>query len=101
MRDIEDRADQLLKVLALANADEPVADKLPIAEQQQAITNLTLPGSAYALAARSKLYERGSASLSRGRRPHWPSLRRHSNAFAGKSQSRRSAEGRLVAQLRH
>ncbi|WP_244471899.1 hypothetical protein [Rhizobium phaseoli] len=63
MRDVSRRVDDLLKCVAAADAYEPVADALPIPEQQAAITNLTLPSSAYSLAARSKLHELGLAEL--------------------------------------
>lgn len=63
MRDVSGRVDDLLKCVAAADAHEPVADALPIPEQQAAITSLTLPNSAYSLAARSKLYELGLAEL--------------------------------------
>jgi hypothetical protein len=63
MREVSGRVDDLLKCVAAADAHEPVADDLPIPQQQAAITSLTLPDSAYSLAARSKLYELGLAEL--------------------------------------
>ena len=63
MRDVSGRVDELLSCIAAAHAHEPVADSLPIAQQQAAITTMTLPSSAYSLAARSKLHELGLAEL--------------------------------------
>ncbi len=63
MRDVSERIDVLLKCIETANQFEPAADHLPIPEQRNAITNLTLPGSTYSLAARSKLYELGLGDL--------------------------------------
>lgn len=63
MRDVAGRVDELLSCIAAADAHDPVADALPIVQQQEAITGLTLPNSAYSLAARSKLYELGLAEL--------------------------------------
>lgn len=63
MRDMSERIEVLLKCIDVANEYEPAADHLPISEQTNAITNLTLPSSTYSLAARSKLYELGLGQL--------------------------------------
>lgn len=55
MRDVSERIKVLLKCIETASQFETAADHLPIPEQRNAITNLTLPGSTYSLTARSKL----------------------------------------------
>lgn len=63
MRDVNDRVDVLLKSIEVANAHEAAADDMPVEEQRQAITALTLPNSPFALAARAKLIELGLSRL--------------------------------------
>lgn len=66
MRDVNDRADVLLKIIEVANAHDAAADAIPVEEQRKAITALTMPNSPYALAARAKLIELGLAVLLAG-----------------------------------
>ena len=63
MRDVSERIDALLRCIEAAKKFEPAADHLPIPEQRNAITNLTLPSRTYSLAARSKLCELGLGDL--------------------------------------
>ena len=63
MRDIQEMMDTLLQIVTTANAIPLAADHLPIRSQANLITSRTLPNSAYALAARSRLIELGMPEL--------------------------------------
>ena len=63
MRDVQIKFETLMQTVEAANAVPPAADLLPVPTQADAITAMTMPDSAYSLAARSKLIELGGAHL--------------------------------------
>ncbi|WP_412050969.1 hypothetical protein ACK6D9_05770 [Hoeflea sp. Naph1] len=63
MRDVQQKFEALLKIVAVANDFPLAADPLPVQEQAAAIKATTMPDSPYSLAARCKLIELGGADL--------------------------------------
>lgn len=63
MREIQEMVEILLQTVAAADAVPLAADLLPVPQQADLITSKTMPNSAFALAARSRLIELGLAHL--------------------------------------
>ncbi len=61
MRDVQQRFEQLLQDVVIANAAPAEANKFNMPERTAAITDTTLPNRPYSLAARCKLMELGAA----------------------------------------